>query len=211
MANVIFDFDGTIADSFALAVHIYEQLLRGGELVPEAELERLRSMSMLHVALELKIAPWRVPFLLARGRTMMRRKIDTVQAFDGMPELIRQLNQDGHKLFITSSNSVQNIKPLLKRYNLRKEFIKLYGSAGLFGKANLLKRLMRRQKLDPHETFYIGDEVRDIEASRRAGIRVISVTWGYNSESILREHHPDFVAKKPADIRKLLQLKPNAE
>lgn len=211
MGNIIFDFDGTIADSFALAVHIYEQLLRGGEPMPPEEIERLRSMSMLHVALELKIAPWRVPWLLARGRTLMRRRINTVEAFEGMPELIRQLNQDGHKLFITSSNSVQNIKPLLKRYDLRKEFIKLYGSAGLFGKANLLKRLIGRQKLDPNETFYIGDEVRDIEASKRAGIKVVAVTWGYNSEVILREHHPDFVAKTPADIRKLVQLKPYAK
>jgi phosphoglycolate phosphatase len=205
MANIIFDFDGTIADSFGLAVHIYEQLLRSGELLPKEEIQRLRGMSMLHLALELKIAPWRVPFLLARGRTIMRRNIDSVEAFAGMPELIRELNADGHKLYIMSSNSVQNIRPLLKRYDVRKEFIKLYGGAGLLGKATLLKRVLKRQKLDSAQTFYIGDEVRDIEASKRAGIKVISVTWGYNSEAILREHQPDFVAKKPTDIRSLVQ------
>lgn len=201
---MIFDFDGTIADSFGLAVSIYEQLLRAGEPMPKAEIQRLRGMSMLHLALELRIRPWRVPFLLARGRGIMRRQIDDVQVFAGMPELISQLHQDGHKLYIMSSNSVQNIRPLLARYDMRKNFIKLYGSAGLFGKANLLKRLLQRQRLDAAETYYVGDEIRDIEASRRAGIKIISVTWGYNSEKILRDHKPDFIARKPADILSLL-------
>ena len=204
MANVIFDFDGTIADSLGLVIHIYEQLMRGGERVSAEEIERLRSMSLLHVAFELKIKPWKMPFLLARGRSMMRRQINTVEAFEGMPELIRELHGDGHKLYIMSSNSVQNIKPLLKRYEVRKEFIKLYGGAGLLGKATVLRRLLKRQKLDPNDTFYIGDEVRDIEAAKKAGIRIIAVTWGYNNESILRKHEPDFVATKPADIKKAL-------
>lgn len=200
MANIIFDFDGTIADSLGLAIHIFEQLLRRGETLPVSEVERLRGMSMVHVAIELRIKPWKVPFLLARGRKIMRRKIGTVQAFDGMTELIDTLHRDGHQLYIMSSNSVQNIRPLLKRYKVYTKFIKLYGSAGLLGKANLLRRMMKRETLDPTDTYYVGDEVRDIEAAKKAGAKSISVTWGYNNEKVLRKHQPDFVAHVPADI-----------
>lgn len=172
-------------------------------MLPE-EVERLRGMSMRHAALELKIAPWRMPFLLARGRKLMRQKIDTVQVFPGMAKLIHGLKADGHNLYILSSNTVQNIRPLLQKHKLDTEFIKLYGSAGLFGKANLLRRMLKRQRLNPAETFYIGDEVRDIEAAKRAGIRIIGVTWGYNNEAALRYHKADFIVDKPAEIRALL-------
>lgn len=204
MANVIFDFDGTIADSLALAIHIYEKLLRGGDAMPTEEIERLRGMSLISVGLELRIAPWKIPMLLARGRRTMRRQMHTVQAFDGMSALIRALRADGHNLYIMSSNSVQNIRPLLTRLDLYNEFIKLYGNAGLMGKATVIRRMLKRQKLDPTETYYVGDEVRDIEAAKRAGIKIISVTWGYNNEAILRKHKPDFIAKKPADIQRAI-------
>jgi phosphoglycolate phosphatase len=205
VANVIFDFDGTIADSLALAIHIFEQLVRGGKPLSPSEVERMRGMSLIHAGMELRIAPWKLPFLLAKGRRMMRRQIDTVQAFEGMPELVRALRQDGHKLYIMSSNSVQNIRPLLKRYKLDKDFIKLYGGAGLMGKANVLRRVLRRQKLERATTYYVGDEVRDIEAAQKAGVKIISVVWGYNNEAILRKHNPDFVVEQPADIRKVLK------
>lgn len=204
MANVIFDFDGTIADSLSVAISIFEELMRDGKALLPDEIERLRAMSMVEVALELRITPWKVPFLLARGRKMMRQRMDTVEAFDGMPELIRQLHEDGHRLYIMSSNSVHNITPLLERYNLHKQFIKLYGSAGVFGKDNVLRRMLKRQKLNPAETYYVGDEVRDIEAAKKAGIPIISVEWGYNSAEILRKHKPDFFVTKPKEIARAI-------
>jgi phosphoglycolate phosphatase-like HAD superfamily hydrolase len=204
MANIIFDFDGTIADSFGTVVEIFEQVMRRGEPVSAEEIERLRSMSLIHAALELKIRPWRMPFLLAKGRRLMRQRINTVGVFDGVPELIQQLEADGHKLYVVSSNSVQNIRGALKRYGLRKEFIKLYGGAGLFGKTNLLRRVLASQKLDLDSTIYVGDEVRDIEAAKKSGIRIIAVTWGYNNEAALRAHEPDFIAQKVTDIAKII-------
>ncbi|MBC7581763.1 HAD-IA family hydrolase [Aeromicrobium sp.] len=205
MANVIFDFDGTIADSFELAIQIFEQVVRAGKPLPTEEIERLRGMSLIHVAIELRIRPWKVPFLLSRGRKMMRQRIDSVKVFEGMPELIRSLQVDGHKLYIVSSNSVQNIRPLLKKHELRTEFIRMYGGAGLLGKANMLRRVLKKQKLVPGDTYYVGDETRDIEAAKLAGIKIISVAWGYNNESILRDHKPDFLAIKPTDIRTALK------
>ena len=134
----------------------------------------------------------------------MRGEMRHVQVFAGMPEVVRQLNADGHKLYILSSNSVRNIRPFLKRYDLRNEFIKVIGGAGVFGKRRLLKRVVKSYGFDPMETYYIGDEVRDIAAAHHAGIKAIAITGGYNTQEVLREHDPDFVAVKPADIRKIV-------
>lgn len=200
MANIIFDFDGTLADTLGLTIHIFEGLVHGGKPLSPEEVERLRGMSMIHIGAELKILPWKVPFLLARGRAKMRRRMREVNVFAGMPEVVRQLQADGHKLFILSSNSVQNIRPFLKRNDIYEPFVKVYGGSSIFGKTRVLKRALKRDLLAREDTFYIGDEVRDIEASHNAGIRVISVTWGYNNEHILREQDPDFLVRTPAEI-----------
>jgi phosphoglycolate phosphatase len=204
VAHIIFDFDGTIADSLPLVIKLYEDMIRGGQPMPREEVERLRGMSLLRVGRELRIMPWRIPVLLGRGRARMRHEIGNVPVFPGMPELIRQLHDDGHTLYIVSSNSVHNIRPFLKRFELNKQFKHMYGNAGLLGKGRLLKLVAKRNRLNLSDTVYIGDEVRDIEAAKKAGMRIISVTWGYNTESVLREHAPDFVAMNPGDILKAL-------
>jgi phosphoglycolate phosphatase len=205
VANIIFDFDGTIADSLPLVIRLYEQMMRGGKPVPREEVERLRGMSLLHVGRELRIMPWKVPFLLARGRAQMRREIGNVDVFPGMPELIRQLHAAGHKLFVVSSNSVHNIRPFLRRYDLNTQFTHVYGNAGLLGKSRLLRLMTKRNHLDLSKTYYIGDEVRDIVAAKKAGMRIVAVTWGYNTEAVLREHEPDFVVTSPAGVPTVIE------
>ncbi|WP_187329412.1 HAD family hydrolase [Halomicronema hongdechloris] len=46
----------------------------------------------------------------------------------------------------------------------------------------------------------MGDEVRDIEATRQTGIRSVAVTWGFNSENVLADHHPNFLVLAPEQL-----------
>ncbi len=205
MANIIFDFDGTIADSLPATIAIFEELLRGGKPMTPEEVERLRGMSLLRVGAELRIVPWKAPLLLARGRSRMRRRMKTIPIFPGIAETIRQLRADGHTLYVVSSNSTQNIRIFLKQHKLDTEFVRLYGSAGIFGKTKLLRTMLRRTRVDHTNTYYIGDEVRDIEAAKKNSIKVIAVTWGYNNAAILHDHSPDVMAASPAEILNALQ------
>jgi phosphoglycolate phosphatase len=203
MSNIIFDFDGTIADSFATVIDIFYALTDPGKAqLPGDEIERLRGMSLLQVAKELKVEPWRIPFLVARGRQRMRSQMKSMNVIKDMPEVIRQLSAAGHHLYIMSSNSVQNIEIFVEKHELGSNFIKLYGGVGLLSKAMVLKKIMRQNKLKTPETYYIGDEVRDIEGAKRAGLQMISVTWGYNNETVLAAHQPDYLVRKPREILK---------
>ena len=75
----------------------------------------------------------------------------------------------------------------------------------MFGKHRSLKRLLKTYHMKPAETIYIGDEVRDIEACRKAKVQIIAVTWGFNSKRILERAKPDFIADKPEDIVKIVK------
>ena len=52
--------------------------------------------------------------------------------------------------------------------------------------------------------IYVGDEVRDIEASQSARVASIAVTWGFNSRDILSEAKPSFLAHSPSDLHEFL-------
>jgi phosphoglycolate phosphatase-like HAD superfamily hydrolase len=60
-------------------------------------------------------------------------------------------------------------------------------------------------KLDPSKVFYIGDETRDIEAAKKAGIKSIAVTWGYNTKAILDNSNPDFLCESTDALKETIQ------
>ena len=67
-----------------------------------------------------------------------------------------------------------------------------YGcGASLFGKAAKFKSVLRRSGYAAAETITIGDELRDLEAARSAGIAFGAVAWGYTRPEALRAHRPD--------------------
>ena len=50
------------------------------------------------------------------------------------------------------------------------------------------------------EIIYVGDEMRDIEASKKVGIPVIAVSWGLNKREALESFKPDQMAHSPKDL-----------
>lgn len=201
---VIFDFDGTIADTFRLSIGIFEKMTKRDAVFSEEEIERLRGLSGLHVIHELQIRPWLVPFLLVRGRSMMRRSVPSIQLFKGVKPLIAELHEREIPLYITSSNSTANIMEFLRVHGMDQYFVRVYGNVGLFGKARVLRRVVRANRLDPAQVTYVGDETRDIEAAKHIGIRNVAVTWGFNSAALLEAHEPDALARTPAELAKAL-------
>lgn len=205
--TIIFDFDGTIADTFATSIYIFEQMTKRQRSYSTEEIEHLRGMTGLQLIRELRIRPWLVPFMLARGRTMMRRKLKDIDMFPGIDKLIKDLHAEGVPLYIISSNSTTNIRRFLKERGLDDCFIRIYGNIGLFGKSNMLRRVMKQNRLDPKTVTYVGDEARDIEAAQRVGIRIVSVTWGFNNTEVLSRHEPDVMADTTAKLAKALKAK----
>jgi phosphoglycolate phosphatase len=48
--------------------------------------------------------------------------------------------------------------------------------------------------------MYIGDEVRDIDAAKKAEVAAVSVTWGYNTEEVLTKNNPKIIIKTPSEL-----------
>jgi phosphoglycolate phosphatase len=203
MSVLIFDFDGTIADSMDLAIEIFYEVTGHPRIDDPERIAHLRTLPLLKVAREAKVAPHQIPRLLLKGRALMHQRIDEVKSFPHLHDTLQRLHNSGYQLFVMSSNSQQNVEHFLQKHELAEYFDGVYGGVGLFSKTSALRKIMRRNKLRPEHCFYIGDEVRDMNAAHKAHVHAVAVAWGYNAVSALRQQAPFAVAERPADLQRI--------
>ncbi len=203
--TVIFDFDGTLADTFAVLIEITNELAPefGYRPVDEQQIAQLQGLSSREIVKMAGIRRWQIPFLLFRFKKDFRRKTNRVQLFPNIAHLLRTLKYAGYKIGIISSNSVENIETVLEGYQISHLFSFIY-SCSIFGKSRAINSALRAHYVSTDEAIYVGDEVRDINAARRSKIPVIAVTWGFNDLEILTQRQPDYLVNKPQDIIQLL-------
>ncbi len=206
MRAVIFDFDGTLADSFTAVIAIAYKLTKREQLADlnHAQTMRNNNAGLVQAISTLEIPRWKWPWLLQRGRRVMAREIHKVPLFPGMEEVLERLKRDSYEMYIISSNSVSNVDRFLTEKGILPYFNKVYGGSGLFDKAKTIKKLMKEQSLDPSSTIYVGDEVRDIEATKQLNMPCVAVSWGYNSEDLLLQHSPMVVARTPKQLENII-------
>ncbi|PMB02817.1 carotenoid oxygenase, partial [Fischerella thermalis CCMEE 5196] len=78
------------------------------------------------------------------------------------------------------------------------EFI--YSGITIFGKTTIINNLLKQKQLKPEEVIYVGDETRDIEASKKANIKVVAVSWGFNSPEVLAKQNPNYLIHHPSEL-----------
>jgi len=206
--HLIFDFDGTLIDSFHSAVE--KLVFLADELnfrkVKQQELGSLRDLSSKELIRYLQIPIYKIPQVIFRARKEMQAEMPSLNSFFMLHETLQQLSTTGYSLGILTSNSVGNVSSWLRHHKMQHLFQFIHSEANYFGKTRLLKKIINQYKLDKSRVFYIGDETRDIEAAKQSGLHSIAVTWGFNSEKILSQHEPDFIARKPEDLLTILSL-----
>ena len=160
---VIFDFDGTVADSVASIFEIARELAReSGRRVPDwSELPELRTLPTREIMRRFEIHPARLPGLLWRGRRRFRERLPLIAPVPGIEAVLWALKDQGFRLGLASTNSPENIELFTQRHGLPAWEMSAAGG-GLFGKNRLLRRLLSAYELDPRRTAVVGDEVRDV-------------------------------------------------
>jgi phosphoglycolate phosphatase-like HAD superfamily hydrolase len=86
------------------------------------------------------------------------------------------------------------------------EFVRC--SSKLLGKARMIRSVIRRQHVRAAEILFVGDETRDIEACQKVGVRIVAVTWGYNSRRSIVAMKPDFIFDDSKELVALLANQP---
>ena len=199
--TVVFDFDGTIADTFNLSLKSINTigLQFGIKLFDQHDIETLRSQSTRQIFKSLGIPLAKAPLILRQLKPLVFKQVSTQQPIPGIKALLPKLQATGFKLDIITSNTVATVSQFLDKHQLP-FFDSIYSDRSLFGKHRVIAKYLKKHRLNPETVVYIGDEIRDIDAAHQAGIKIISVTWGFNSEIGLKAHRPDYLVNQPSQI-----------
>lgn len=205
MSFLIFDFDGTLVDSYKCMVEKFTHLADEFKFkrIDPAKLPLMRDMGSMELLKYLEIPFYKIPLIIRAARRLLREVMPDLQAVDGLREVVRELHDTGCTLGIVTSNSAENVEFWLKQQGLRECFMYIESESRFFSKHRILKKIIKRYKVDAQKSWYIGDETRDIEAGKEAGVKTAAVTWGYNSEKALKRHHPDLIIHTPVELLSL--------
>jgi phosphoglycolate phosphatase len=186
---VIFDFDGTLADSFPFFASVFNQLAQQYRFNPIElhEVENLRHASPRQIMQHVGMAGWKLPLVSRNFIRRMRQNAHQIELFAQVAESLQFLAAANVQLAIVSSNSQQNVAAILGP-ELMRLFGQVYCGMSIFGKTAHLKKMVKKSGLLPRQVIYIGDQETDAEAAAAAQIDFGAVSWGYGSLQALRRH-----------------------
>jgi phosphoglycolate phosphatase len=197
----IFDLDGTLADSFPWFLgHVNDVADRFGfRRIANEDIEQLRAAGSREILKRLDVPVWKLPAIARHMRRLKAAHAGDIALFPGVDGMLRGVAKSGVQLALVTSDSEANARRQLGEANAAL-FSDFACGASLFGKAAQFRRVIKRAGVDPEHAIAVGDEVRDIQAARAAGIACAAVTWGYAAPEALRAHAPDLVFERVQDV-----------
>lgn len=203
---VLWDFDGTLADTLPGLVRIFNEVAPGLGFTPIVDPYALRDTAPLQVLKSHGVPLWRLPALRQAIVARQRQEMASVRLYPGLAKLLEQIGTSGCRMGIVSSNSEDNIRTCLRANGAESWFEFVAGYGRLLGKHRVLRRILRHNALATRDVLYVGDEVRDVLAAQAVGLDVVAVTWGVNSRRLLAQHSPSLLIDSPQQLCGFLDL-----
>ncbi|EFI66807.1 HAD-IA family hydrolase [Lysinibacillus sp. HST-98] len=205
MKHIIFDFDGTLADSTAVFASAWNTLaqkykFKGIEL---KEIDTLKKLSISERSKLFDFPMYKLPMILPQFYKLYRQSLNDVHLFEGMKEVLIEINKRGYKILIISSNSKENILEFLKMNGIHC-VADVLCSNRIFGKDKVMKKFLKEANVDSSDVVYIGDEQRDIVACKKAGVPIIWVEWGYDAKEVVQNEEPEYSVTTPQEILEII-------
>lgn len=201
----IFDFDGTLADTFPFIMSILDYLTDTYHVdrIDPGDLPQLRKLTIPQLMDHLNFPRWKMALVGRNVRKLMLKNIHQISLFDGIDAVLKDLAELGITLVLVSSNSYDNVVKVLGEQNAD-YFSHFECGVSLFGKNGRYKKVLRKFGVDPSEVISIGDELRDLEASRKVNIPFGAVSWGFTDPEVFETRSPNHIFRSTGEITALL-------
>jgi phosphoglycolate phosphatase len=197
----IFDFDGTLADSFPFFLSVFNTIAdrHGFKRIDIANSAHLRHYGMRQLMEHVGIPAWKLPAASKTFMAMMKENAASIALFDGVAEALRFLHAQNVQIAVVSSNSEHNVRTVLGS-ELAALVVQFDCGMSVFGKASRIRAVLKRCGLEPREAIYVGDQGTDADASRKAGVDFGAVHWGFATIEALRQHSCAHEFLTPLDL-----------
>ena len=202
---VIFDFDGTIANTLDSIIDIMNNLSDefGFRKIREEDIQYLRGENPREILKYLGISLFKLPFVIRKARREINSHIALLSPSVELLPLMRLLKENNCQIGIVTTNIEENVRKFLHANNLD-QFDFFYTAKKVFGKDRAISKILKDMNLEKSQVYFVGDEVRDIEAGQKAGIKTVAVSWGYNTKDALAKEHPDYLIDSPMELENIV-------
>jgi N-acetyl-D-muramate 6-phosphate phosphatase len=138
------------------------------------------------------------------------RLLRLTRVFDAMVPVLQALESRGVAWGIVTNKAERFTRPVVEGLGLdRRAAVIISGDSTPHAKPHPapLLEAARRLAVAPAECIYVGDDLRDVQAGRAAGMRTAAAAWGYlGGAEPIHDWGADFLIEHPAQVLKLLGL-----
>jgi phosphoglycolate phosphatase len=206
MTLVVFDFDGTLYDSEA---EVWRTISFQKRFAPELAVIKTRQdlRDIYRGNFYEEVCRWnRMPIKQAPALARRMRKCFvrdySAPIIPGIKAVIKALSK-GFQLAVVSSNYGSAMRKLLRRDGIEKYFVAVSGAESGKSKKDRIVALLKRRHVRPEQAVYVTDTTGDVKESRKAGLEVIAVGWGFHSVAALRKTGAK-VIRRPGQLPKIM-------
>ncbi len=210
MNNFIFDWGGTISDSLPNIMKVYEKMFEDLDVYFERQTKTKITKRKVKRHSDIPYMKFWNHFYPALTKQKQDELFVKHQHFmfedeipkpiPGMIDAIKYLYEKGALLYIVSSDLTESLSRTMKHYKLEKYFKDIYPEIHL--KDKKLNQMQVNNKLNLKNTFYVGDTSGDVLLAKKAGLKTIGVTWGYQNADLVKGAKPDYLFHKPNEFKK---------
>lgn len=205
----LFDIDGTLLDSAEdICASVQQVLLANGS--GPLTIDYLKTFIGLHLNECFRdvlphLTPEQSHQLVDQYRAIYHgRSHQATRVFPGVPEALAALG--GRKSTATTKGS-NSSRAVLEKFGLLRHFDHVQGTDGFPSKPapDVVHAALGALGAHPEECLFVGDSAADMEAGRRAGVKICAVRYGYGNPAELARFEPDYWV---ADLRELAPQSP---
>ncbi|MFD1143180.1 HAD family hydrolase [Larkinella insperata] len=207
---VIFDFDGTLADTLPLCIKAFRMAIEPHLSRTVSDEEIIATFGPSEEGTIKSLIPDRFDEGLSAYHeyyTSYHSEVPTL--FEGVEELLALLRQRGVRLALVTGKALKSALISLDFYRIKDCFEQIgHGDLTKGHKAKNIRRILTEWGLEPDEVVYVGDAPSDITACREAGVAIVSAAWAATAEpDLLRSMEPDALLFSVPDLQRWLEAK----
>lgn len=206
MANLLFDFDGTLADSRMRLYWLFR------ELCPEAEFtfgeywrlkrSRITQREMLAKFFGYGEESCREFHRIWLERVEEPKRMALDEPVEGAERLLRELAEGNRLYLLTARQNPQLAEAQLAGFGWSGLFAKVFATGGVLTKAECVREL----ELSTADAM-IGDTGEDVQTARELGVKAVAVEWGTLSREVLATYLPDVIVGSVEELAEILKGK----
>lgn len=216
-ALVIFDLDGTLADTISdIAAAVNRTLSRFNVRPHEVDAYKLMVGEGFRLLMQKALPPE-----LADNGSLVERALEIALAdysenclvhtslFPGVPELLRVLAKSGRRLAVLSNKPDPMTKSLVKTLCGQIEFVAVWGNSPDRPRKPdpaAALRIAAMAGVEPQRCIFVGDSSTDMQTARAAGMIAVGAEYGYRSHEELAGAGAQFFIRSPFELADALGL-----